>query len=121
MLWGYGEQPIHLMNAADRKKTPTLKDYFIDTGMSQKELEVHFRWKHYNKRKNNDRDGDCINCKSLDNRVSVYILIEMLKSYKETIKQYLCGVYCSGRNRNPGANVSSMDINPDFGFHSILP
>ena len=28
--------------------------------------------------------GDCINCKSLDNRVSVYILIEMLREMKGT-------------------------------------
>ena len=28
--------------------------------------------------------GDCINCKSLDNRVSVYILIEMLCEMKGT-------------------------------------
>ena len=34
-----GSKPIHLMNATDRAKTPTIKDYFIDTGMSRKELE----------------------------------------------------------------------------------
>ena len=27
-----GGKPIHLMSAADRKKVPTIKDYFIDTG-----------------------------------------------------------------------------------------
>ena len=31
-----GGKPIHLMSTADRAKTPTIKDYFIDTGMSKK-------------------------------------------------------------------------------------
>ena len=31
-----GSKPIHLMSATDRQKTPTIKDYFIDTGMKKK-------------------------------------------------------------------------------------
>ena len=34
-----GSKPIHLMNAADRAKVPTIKDYFIDTGRPKKELD----------------------------------------------------------------------------------
>ena len=34
-----GSKPIHLMNTADRLKVPTIKDYFIDTGRSKKELD----------------------------------------------------------------------------------
>ena len=33
-----GGKPIHLMNAADRAKVPTIKDYFIDTGRSKEDL-----------------------------------------------------------------------------------
>ena len=35
----YRDKPIHLMNAADRAKVPTIKDYFIDTGRPKKELD----------------------------------------------------------------------------------
>ena len=34
-----GSKPIHLMNAADRAKVATIKDYFIDTGRTKKELD----------------------------------------------------------------------------------
>ena len=34
-----GSKPIHLMSVADRAKVPTIKDYFIDTGRTKKELD----------------------------------------------------------------------------------
>ena len=80
-----GSKPIHLMSAADRQKVPTTKDYFIDTGLDKKSLEklVGVGDTITRERKLIEM-GDCINCKSLDNRVSVFILIEMLKKIKKT-------------------------------------
>ena len=61
--------------------------------------------------------GDCINCKSLDNRVSVFILIEMFREIKKTPTYDIYGVFTVQEEIGiRGANVSSMDINPDFGF-----
>ena len=61
--------------------------------------------------------GDCINCKSLDNRVSVFILIEMFREMKKTPPYDVYGVFTVQEEIGiRGANVSSMDINPDFGF-----
>jgi endoglucanase len=61
--------------------------------------------------------GECLNCKSLDNRVSVFILIEMLR---EMDKKPPYDIYATFTVQEEigirGANVSSMDINPDFGF-----
>ena len=113
-----GSKPIHLMNAADRKKTPTLKDYFIDTGMSQKELEKYICVGNTITRERTMIEmGDCINCKSLDNRVSVYILIEMLKEITKKPSNNIYAVFTVQEEIGiRGANVSSMDINPDFGF-----
>ena len=34
-----GSKPIHIMSAEDRKKTPKIEDYFIDTGLKKEELE----------------------------------------------------------------------------------
>ena len=61
--------------------------------------------------------GDCINCKSLDNRVSVFILIEMLKKIKKTPPYDIYAVFTVQEEIGiRGANVSSLQINPDFGF-----
>jgi len=106
------------MSVADRAKVPTIKDYFIDTGRTKEELEKVISVGDTITRKSELLEmGDCINCKSLDNRVSVFILIEMLR---EMSKKPFYDVYAVFTVQEEigirGANVSSMDINPDFGF-----
>jgi len=113
-----GGKPIHLMSPADRKKVPTIKDYFIDTGRTKKDLDKMISVGDTITRERQLIEmGDCLNCKSLDNRVSVFILIEMLK---EITKQPPYDIYAVFTVQEEigirGANVSSMDINPDFGF-----
>ena len=113
-----GSKPIHLMSAADRAKVPTIKDYFIDTGMTKKELDKLISVGDTITR---DRKliemGDCLNCKSMDNRVSVFILIEMLREMKNTPPYDVYAVFTVQEEIGiRGANVSAMDINPDFGF-----
>ena len=80
-----GSKPIHLMSPEDRNKVPKIKDYFIDTGRSKKELDkIISVGDTITRERELIEMGSCINCKSLDNRVSVYILIEMLKEMKDT-------------------------------------
>ncbi len=113
-----GSKPIHLMSAADRKKVPTIKDYFIDTGLDKKTLEKTVGIGDVITRERKMIEmGDCLNCKSLDNRVSVFILIEMLKKIKKTPPYDIYAVFTVQEEIGiRGANVSSMQINPDFGF-----
>ena len=67
-----GSKPIHLMNAADRAKVPTIKDYFIDTGRPKKELDkIISVGDTITRERELIEMGDCLNCKSLDNRISV--------------------------------------------------
>ena len=113
-----GSKPIHLMNAVDRAKVPEIKDYFIDTGRSKDELDKLIGVGDTITREREMIEmGDCINCKSLDNRVSVFILIEMFREMKKKPPYDVCGVFTVQEEIGiRGANVSSMEINPDFGF-----
>src|SRR6187200_2363024 len=78
-----GSKPVHLMTPEEKNKNPQLRDYFIDTGMTPEKVKQLVEVGDPITR---ERDliimGDCINGKSLDNRVSVYILIEVLKALK---------------------------------------
>jgi endoglucanase len=78
-----GTKPIHVMSADERNKAPQTKDFFIDTGLSGKDVK---KWIPIGSPITREREliemGECVNSKSLDNRVSVYILIECLKSLK---------------------------------------
>ena len=112
-----GGKPIHLMNAADKAKVPTVRDYFIDTGRSKKELDKLIAVGDTITRERKLVEmGDCLNCKSLDNRVSVFILIEMFREINSPPYD-IYGVFTVQEEIGiRGANVSSMEINPDFGF-----
>lgn len=113
-----GSKPIHLMNTKDRTQVPTIRDYFIDTGRSKKELEKTISVGDTITRERKLIEmGDCLNCKSLDNRVAVFILIEMFREMKTTPPYDVYGVFTVQEEIGiRGANVSSMEINPDFGF-----
>jgi len=113
-----GSKPIHLMDVIDRAKVPAIKDYFIDTGRSKKELDKLISVGNTITRERKMIEmGDCLNCKSLDNRVSVFVLIEMLREMKRKPPYDVYAVFTVQEEIGiRGANVSSMDINPDFGF-----
>ena len=60
--------------------------------------------------------GNCVNCKSLDNRVSVFILIEMLRELKKPPFD-VYGVFTVQEEVGiRGANVATQEVQPDFGF-----
>lgn len=112
-----GAKPIHVMSQEERTKIPKSTDYFIDTGLSREELEKYVKigdpitW---------ERElvemGDCVNCKSIDNRVSVFILIETLKKLKN-VPFDVYGVFTVQEEVGlRGASVSAHQINPDFGI-----
>jgi endoglucanase len=60
--------------------------------------------------------GECVNVKSLDNRVSVYILIEVLRELQHTPFDFYAVFTVQEEVGIRGANVSAHGINPDFGF-----
>jgi endoglucanase len=110
-----GTKPIHLMKAEERKKAPEIADFYIDMGMNKEEVT---KWISVGDPVTREREliemGDCVNCKSIDNRISVYILIETLKRLKE-IPYDVYGVFTVQEELGMrGANVTAHQINPDF-------
>jgi len=78
-----GSKPVHLMTPEEKNKNPQLRDYFIDTGRSAAQVkELVDIGDPITRERDLIMMGECINGKSLDNRVSVYILIEVLKALK---------------------------------------
>ncbi|MEN8928302.1 MAG: M42 family metallopeptidase [Flavobacteriales bacterium] len=112
-----GSKPIHVMTAEERNKVPKSTDYFIDMGMNKEEVEKYIEVGNPITRERQLIEmGDCVNCKSIDNRVSVYILIEVLKQLK-TVPYDVYAVFTVQEEVGlRGANVSALNINPDFGF-----
>lgn len=114
-----GAKPIHVMSAAERNKAPQINDYFIDLGMNKKEVEKYIAvGDPITRERGLIEMGDCVNCKSLDNRVSVFILIETLKALKE--KKLPFDLYAAFTVQEEvgirGAQVATLSIQPDYAF-----
>jgi len=116
-----GCKPIHIMSPEERGKNLKLTDYFIDLGMSKKEVEKLVTIGDPITRRSELLElGNCVNVKSLDNRVSVFVLLETLRTLKKSRRKPAYDFYAVFTVQEEvglrGANVSALEIQPDFGF-----
>ena len=112
-------KPIHVMTTEEKNKNPKTTDYFIDTGRSKEEVKSLVKVGDSITRERSFIEmGDCVNSKSLDNRLAVFILIETLRKLKDVAVPYdIYGVFTVQEEVGiRGANVAAMRIKPDFGF-----
>lgn len=116
-----GCKPIHVMTPEERAAKLSLDDFFIDTGLSKKQLEKVIEvGSPITRERELVELGDNVNVKSLDNRASVFVLIETLRSLKKARRKPAYDFYAVFTVQEEigirGANVSTLEIQPDFGF-----
>lgn len=110
-------KPIHIMSPEERNKVPQIQDYYIDLGLSKEEVEkIVAIGDPITRERSLIEMGNCVNCKSIDNRVAVYILIEAMRQLGECPYD-VYGVFTVQEEVGiRGANVAAHNINPTFGF-----
>ena len=116
-----GSKPIHIMSPEERAKTPRLEDYFIDLGMPAKEVK---KLVNVGDPVTREREliemGECVNVKSLDNRASVFVLLEALRKLKKSRKKPCYDFYAVFTVQEEvglrGAMASAIEIQPNFGI-----
>jgi len=114
-----GTKPIHLMKAEERSKVVPISDYFIDTGMSKKQVEKFIEVGNPITRERQMIEmGECINSKSLDNRISVYILLKTLEALKgKTIPYDFYATFTVQEEVGLRGAISCAHlVDPDFAF-----
>ncbi len=110
-----GSKPIHLMDPEERNKAPKLQDFFVDLGMPAEEVNQYIQAGDVVTR---DREllamGHCFNGKSLDNRVSVYILMEALRLLKDQALPYTLYAVFSAQEEVGlrGVQAATLKIQP---------
>lgn len=112
-------KPIHMMTQEERNKMPKTTDFYIDLGLSADQVKEQVEIGNPITRcQELIAMGNCVNGKSLDNRVSVYVLIEALRKLKDNRPAFdFYGVFTVQEEVGlRGANVASHTINPDFGI-----
>lgn len=112
-----GCKPIHVMTPEERIKNIQITDFFIDLGMPYDEV---IKYVNVGDPVTRQREliemGNCVNCKSLDNRVSVFILIETLRQLKAHPYDVYAVFTVQEEVGLRGASVAAHHIEPDFGF-----
>ncbi len=114
-----GSKPVHLMKPEERSKSVPISDYFIDVGMNCEEVKAIVSvGDPITRERELIEMGDCVNSKSIDNRVSVFILIEALRALQG--KEVPFDVYAVFTVQEEvglrGALSAAHLIDPDFGF-----
>ncbi len=114
-----GTKPIHLMTPEERGKPLHLNDYFIDLGLSRKEvIEIVEVGSPVSRQRELIEMGECVNCKSIDNRVAVFILIETLREMKgQEVPYDFYGIFTVQEEVGiRGAMVAAHHIGAEFSF-----
>ncbi len=112
-----GSKPIHVMTPEERNKPAQISDFFIDLGMPYKET---IKWVRVGDPITRERQfiemGECVNCKSIDNRISVFILLETLRIVKTLPYDFYAVFTVQEEVGLRGASVAAHHIEPDFGI-----
>ncbi len=112
-----GSKPIHVMSPEEKNKVAKIEDYFIDLGRSKEEVEkIVSVGNPITRERSLIEMGNCINCKSLDNRISVFVLIETLKQLQNQDYDVYAVFTVQEEVGLRGAQVAAHSINPDFGI-----
>lgn len=110
-----GSKPIHIIPKEERGKLLKIEDFYIDLGLPKAEVEkvvevgaAVTRFQELGKL------GKLISGKSLDNRASIYILVDLLQRLKE-IPYDLYAVFTVQEEVGiRGAMTATHHINPNF-------
>ena len=114
-----GSKPIHVMSPEERTKPPKIKDFYIDLALPADEVEKLVRvGDSITRQRELITMGNAVNCKSLDNRVSCFILLEALTELADQEVPYdVFGVFTVQEEVGiRGAHVAGHHISPDWSF-----
>ena len=114
-----GSKPIHIMKTEERSKVVPISDYFIDIGLGKEAVDkIVSVGDPISRERDLVEIGNCVTGKSLDNRISVFILLETLRELREVEIPY--DLYATFTVQEEvglrGAMGSVGHIDPDFGF-----
>ncbi|MCC5914652.1 MAG: M42 family metallopeptidase [Balneolaceae bacterium] len=113
-----GSKPIHIQSDSEKKSKSKLKDLFIDTGLKKDEVkELVPPGSPITRLREPMIMGECITSKSLDNRISVYILIEAFKQAVKVNSDFYAVFTCQEEVGIRGARVAAGAIQPDIGLN----
>lgn len=114
-----GTKPVHIQKSEDKKAEIKLEDLLIDTGLTKEELEQKgvMIGSSIVRVGGLKELGPLLSSKSMDNRVCVFILVELLKQLQECPYDLYC-VFCTQEEVGlRGIRTATATIRPHIGIN----
>jgi len=112
-----GSKPIHVQTDQEKKTKSKQKNLFIDTGLPADEVTKQVPdGSVITRQRDLIRMGRCVTGKSLDNRISVYLLVEALRNAKSCGCDFYAVFTAQEEVGIRGARVAANKIQPDVGI-----
>jgi len=117
LLGVMGTKPIHIMTEEERKQPPKIEDYFIDLGLVKADVEAQVRVGDVVTRQRElVRVGRTINCKSLDNRAGLFVMLEAVRRLSAHAVELYAVATVQEEVGLRGAQVATSRIEPQIGI-----
>ncbi|MBM3326272.1 MAG: M42 family metallopeptidase [Calditrichaeota bacterium] len=111
-----GSKPIHILTEEEKKKVLEIKDYFVDIGLpKEKVTELVSVGDPITMHRQMETLGDCITCKTFDDRVGVYCMLEAVRKAKKSPADLYVVATTQEEVGLRGALAASSGIVPDVG------
>jgi endoglucanase len=108
-------KPKHLLTEAEAKKSITVDDYIVDLGMPGDQVKGKVRLGDMvTMNRTLQQTGDCYTCKAMDDRVSVFAMIEAVKAAKDHAVDVYAVATVQEEVGLRGAMASGHSIQPDI-------
>lgn len=110
-------KPIHLLTEEDAKKPPKIEEFYVDLGLpAERVKELVEPGDMVTMARTAERMGDCVVSKTLDNRLSVFVMIEALRA----VGTHNCDILAVATTQEEvglrGAITSAYALEPDIGI-----
>ncbi len=112
-----GSKPVHILTEEEKKKHLDIKDYFIDLGLPKAKVDELVQiGDPVTMHRKMEALGDNVTCKTMDDRVGVYCMIEAVRKAKKSPADLY--VVCSTQEEVGlrGATAAASGIEPDVGI-----
>jgi endoglucanase len=112
-------KPIHLLTPEEANKPPKIEEFYVDLGLPGEKVKTLVEpGDMVTMDRTTERVGDTVVSKTLDNRISVFIMIEALRLLQSTpVKANLLAVATTQEEVGlRGATTAAYTLQPDIGI-----
>ncbi len=112
-------KPIHLLTQEDMNKPPKIEEFYVDLGLSADEVKAQVEpGDMVTMDRTTERVGHTVVSKSLDNRISVFVMIEALRLLQgKTLKANILATATTQEEVGlRGATTAAYALQPDIGL-----